>query len=215
MLPVSHSVQNVNNVNNAGLTSRSKSTFSLAEQGNNDSNLNNNASNSNPFRNTVNHGTNGGGGGGGKASPTFSRSASTGTYQTSPVVQQPYGFTRSVTDIPASPSPRLAPTFAYSHSQSYQNLPPRTSSSSHGPGHASPSHTPSLYHSSSVSHFGSYDSRLVANTINKIESSNTSGTLVGANSGAANNSSAAPPGSSGGVENDAWTAVCIRTLPLL
>jgi hypothetical protein len=214
MLPVSHSVQNVNNVNNAGLTSRSKSTFSLAEQGNNDSNLNNNASNSNPFRNTVNHGTNGGGGGGGKASPTFSRSASTGTYQTSPVVQ-PYGFTRSVTDIPASPSPRLAPTFAYSHSQSYQNLPPRTSSSSHGPGHASPSHTPSLYHSSSVSHFGSYDSRLVANTINKIESSNTSGTLVGANSGAANNSSAAPPGSSGGVENDAWTAVCIRTLPLL
>lgn len=58
-----------------------------------------------------------------------------------------------------------------------------------------------------------YDARLVANTINRIES--TSGLGAVSQSIAGSGSTNGTATSAGSQESDAWTAVCIRTLPLL
>lgn len=150
-----------------------------------------------------------------RSSPNFLRSASTGVNQSSHV-QQPHGLARSASDMPPSPSLRMRPSSSNAQVQGFHHLQPRSASGSHTPTQPTFSHDPpSLHHSASASHFGVYDSRLVANTINKIESSSTAGTLVSATSGATGGTGNAPPGSSHGPENDAWTAACIRTLPLL
>lgn len=147
-------------------------------------------------------------------SPSFLRSVTAGTGQTSPSPH--HGFVRSTSEMPPSPSLRMhAPSSTHSHSYHHPQT-QKSGSGSHTPTQPTFSHNPpSLHHSASVSHFGQYDSRLVANTINKIESSSTAGSLVNATSGANSSTSAVPPGSSHGPENDAWTAACIRTLPLL
>lgn len=206
MLPASHSVQNLQS---GGLTlqppPRSRSNVNLASSAAPQAGLNHSGNYSNNAGITAVHS-------GSYASPSFLRSASSGANHTSPAPQQ-HAFVRSTSDMPPSPSLKSRTAHA-----SHPPAPPqRSASGSHTPTQPTFAHNaPPLHHSASASHFGIYDSRLVANTINKIEASSTAGTLVSATSGANSSSAgAAPPGSSHGPENDAWTAVCIRTLPLL
>lgn len=202
MLPASHSVQNLQS---GGLTlhppPRSMSNVNLAAsagtQGVNYASNNNNGTHASTY-----------------TSPNFLRSASAGPGQTSPAPH--HGFARSTSDMPPSPSLRRHAPAGLQVQTHQQSQPHRSASGSHTPTQPTFAHNaPPLPQSASASHFGIYDSRLVANTINKIETSSTAGSLVSATSGASNSTSAAPPGSSHGSENDAWTAVCIRTLPLL
>lgn len=209
MLPASHSVQNLQS---GGLMlhppPRSRSHVNLAASAgmsgltNSNGHGKGNGLNENNYQNAY-------------ASPGFMRSASAGPAQTSPAPH--HGFVRSASEMPPSPSLRMqgtGPTQPQSH-EGYPR-PQRSASGSHTPVQSTFAHNPPpVHHSASVSHFGLYDSRLVANTINKIESSTSAGTLVSATSGVSTVPGTAPPGSSHGPENDAWTAVCIRTLPLL
>jgi hypothetical protein len=195
-LPPPRSTSNINLAASAGPPGMNSSSSSSSNNYNN-----NNAAGQGPHASTY-------------TSPNFLRSLTAGPGQTSPSPH--HGFVRSTSEMPPSPSLRMhAPSNAHSHSFHHPQT-QKSGSGSHTPTQPTFAHNaPTLHHSASVSHFGQYDSRLVANTINKIESSQTSGSLVGATSGANSSTSAAPPGSSHGPENDAWTAACIRTLPLL
>ena len=73
---------------------------------------------------------------------------------------------------------------------------------------------PSVGGPSSNAH-GSYDARLVANTINKIESTSGLGAVNHSVAGSGSTPVTGATSSLQGNESDAWTAVCIRTLPLL
>lgn len=215
MLPASSSAQNLHSAGQSlQPPSRSRSNLNLAASAASSSssnNHNNNNSSSNAINNTGGQTANSNA----RTSPTFLRSSSTGVTHLSHV--PPQGLARSASDMPPSPSLRMRPSSSHAQTQGFHHLQPRSASGSHTPTQPTFSHNPPppLHHSASASHFGVYDSRLVANTINKIETSSSAGTLVNAASGSASGTTAAPPGSSHGPENDAWTAACIRTLPLL
>lgn len=207
MLPASHSAQNLQSGSLMLYPPpRSRSNVNLAASAG-PPGMNNNSSNGRVSNDSTYQGSH--------SNPQFMRSASAGPGQTSPSPH--HGFVRSASEMPPSPSLRIqGPGNTHLQNQEAHPRPQRSASGSHTPVQSTFAYNPpSLHHSTSVLHFGLYDSRLVANTINKIESASTAGTLVSATSGASSVPGTAPPGSSHGPENDAWTAVCIRTLPLL
>jgi hypothetical protein len=145
----------------------------------------------------------------GSSTPGYFRSSSTlqagsGNHRTgsagsgSPAVVSPSNVAGSASNAAReSPFPPASPRLAQPHSHA------STSASGHAP-------LQSPYHAN-------YDARLIASTINKIES--VSG--IGAAGSAVSSKESTSAGTSTGphtgqsAESDAWTAVCIRTLPLL